>query len=143
MLFWIIIMILMFVAATEDLFTKEISLLLPASCGAVSIVYVASQIIRGEGGILEAIASLIPGLIFVFLAFATRESIGYGDGLMMLGFSPVLGFEKTCFCIVVALTLSSILSLFILVLGKGNRNTRISFVPMLAIGVGVTFLAQV
>jgi prepilin signal peptidase PulO-like enzyme (type II secretory pathway) len=44
---------------------------------------------------------------------------------------------------VVALTISSVFSIILLMLRKGNRNTRISFIPMLAVGVGVTFLAQI
>ena len=136
-------MIIVSLAAIEDFATKEISLWMPLSCGVVSAMQLILGMIKGDGGLMEALLSLIPGLVFIFLSFATRQDIGYGDGLMMLSFAPVLGLNRVCFCIVVALTISSVFSIILLMLRKGNRDTRISFIPMLAVGVGVTFLAQI
>lgn len=133
----------MIAASAEDLKNLEISILMPVSCGIVSCTFFAVGISKGEMDILGMVLALIPGAILLFLAFATRQSIGYGDGLMAISLAPFLGLRQMCFCIVVAFTLSSILAVLIMLLKKGDRKARIPFIPLLAIGVGVTFVAQI
>ena len=71
----------------------------------------------------------------------TREEVGYGDGLLLMAIGPAFGLEHIILGLFCGLFVISILSVCILVLSKGNRNTKIAFVPFLALGMGVMMLA--
>lgn len=74
---------------------------------------------------------LIPGLGLLTTAFVTKEAVGYGDGLVVLFCGLVLDIQVTISLVFVALILSAVASLVILVIKKGNRSTRLPFMPFL------------
>lgn len=71
----------------------------------------------------------------------TKEEVGYGDGLMLMTIGPVFGLEHVMLGCFTGLFAISILSIFILVCRKGNRKTKIAFVPFLTLGMGVVMFA--
>ena len=139
--FEILILIVLIFAAVEDFFRKEISLWMPFVSGLLSLVYIAVECLCGEIDIVGVLVSLIPGVILLVIAFATKQEIGYGDGLMALAIAPVLGLDKICFVLFISMTLSSIYSILFLIIKKGDRKSTFPFIPFLAAGMGVTMFA--
>ena len=99
--------------------------------GMVHMIYLFCS---GADGWGELLMGLLPGALVLGLAFLTREQIGYGDGLLLLTLGCCLGIESTLGILMGGLYISFVVSLFLLVLKRAGRNTRIPFVPCLFLG---------
>ncbi|MCR5556110.1 MAG: prepilin peptidase [Butyrivibrio sp.] len=141
MSFEILVLIVLLIAAVEDFFRKEISLWLPMVCGLISLICVMVQYLNANLDYAGVLASMIPGAILLLVAFSTGQEIGYGDGLMALAMAPVLGFDRTCFVLIISMTLSSLYSILYLIIKRGGRKSSFPFIPFLAVGMGVALLA--
>lgn len=76
----------------------------------------------------------IPGGISLLLSLGTREQIGYGDGWILLIVGWMLGVNAGIIIGLLGLGCSFLVSAVILLSKKGNRNTRLPFVPFLFLG---------
>jgi len=74
---------------------------------------------------------LIPGAFLLLVAFITNQAIGYGDGIIVILIGMMLNFQNTITVILIAFFLSAIASIYILITKKGNRQTKLPFVPFL------------
>ncbi len=83
---------------------------------------------------------IIPGTIFLILAFMTKQAVGYGDGIIIILLGLSLGLKRCVTVVFTGLILSSVVSVFILLMKKGSRQTRLPFVPFLLIALGVTLI---
>ncbi len=88
----------------------------------------------------ELAAGVIPGIVFLLLAWVTRESIGYGDGLVLLVTGVFCGIVKTIGVIGMSLVFASLLSMILLVLKRAERKTELPFLPCLCSGYLVSLL---
>lgn len=83
---------------------------------------------------------IIPGTVFLMLALMTRQAVGYGDGIIIILLGLSLGSKRCITVVFIGLVLSSVFSLYILLLKKGSRQTRLPFVPFLLIAMGVELI---
>lgn len=79
---------------------------------------------------MEAIKGMIPGCLFLVIAFVTKKA-GYGDGLVMLLLGMVLGLGRSMALFGISLFLTSICSLALLAFRKVRRDTKIPYLPFL------------
>ena len=140
-IFRIAIMLIAMIASIGDIRKKEISGGLLVLSGICSAGYVLLELILSKFSITGALLSLVPGIFFLFLSFISKESIGYGDGLLITLISMPFGFNALCVGIVSGLFFSTLISIFILITSLGNKKTRIPFVPFLTAGLGVSLYA--
>lgn len=121
----------------EDLWKKQISslplLLLAVAGGGISLAL-------GDWGDETALWRLLPGCVMLLLAWFTRESIGYGDGFVVLCLGCFLDVWEVLNICMAALTLSGLAALFLLLVKKKNRKTQMPFVPFLLVGYGMQLL---
>jgi leader peptidase (prepilin peptidase)/N-methyltransferase len=143
MFFYIVVLLILIVASVEDLLRKEVSVLIPVLFGINSFSSVIASIFSGEFNCTDIFVSLLPGVLLLLVGVVTGQAVGYGDDIITLCFAPALGLFNTCLCFAVAMTASAFVSIIILVLRKGDKNTRLPFVPFITLGVGVTILAQI
>ena len=103
--------------------------------GGAALVYLYFQHLAAEEWILR----IAPGMFLVLLAWATRESIGYGDGaaVMVLGLWCGALFSILTLCM--AFFLAGICALVRLV--KGNRQP-LPFLPFLLIAMEVVWFYE-
>ena len=130
---WIIISVFMAVCTITDIRKKEIPVAVVALSGLALLFYV---IFGEKKQWMDILYSLMPGMLLLMLSYCTSESIGYGDGLVVL----VIGI---CIAAVTAgLIISAICAAALLALRKAGGKSRIPFVPFLSVGLGVVFIAQ-
>lgn len=100
-------------------------------------------IIDGANGSLiqrtEAIR-LIPGAVFMLLAFLSRQAVGYGDGMMILFLGISMDICRCIQVVFIGLVLCSAISVFILLLKKGSRQTKLPFAPFLLAAWGIMLI---
>ena len=136
----LIFMLFLGICAVFDMRKKEIPLQLILMGVITSFGISIYQVYVKAISVIDAVYSLIPGLTFILISFATKEKVGYGDGLILIVAGFVLGFYQCFFGLCISLVCSSVFSLLLLVLHKADKDSGLAFVPFLTIGMGVSFI---
>lgn len=134
-----IVFVLLCICSIFDIRKKEIPLLILLAGFLAALGVDIWHIWRGLVSVTEVAASILPGVFFLLLSFCTGEKIGYGDGLLLIIIGLFLGFGSSFLVVCISLICSSVFALILLVFCKAGRNSRLPFVPFLAIGMGVSF----
>ncbi len=95
---------------------------------------VICTLLWGETSIAEVLLALVPGMVAVLLAYASREQIGYGDGVVLLVIGSYAGVGDTLKILMLALAGTFGVSILLLICKKANGRSRIPFVPFLTMG---------
>lgn len=135
---WIISFIFMIICAVKDIKSKTIPVWMIVLFGIIAILYSGFW---GNRGLLPTLYSLIPGAFLLTLSLCTRESIGYGDGLLMLPLGMLVGLSVCVRTVVWGMVMSGVCALILLVCRKAKGKTQIPFIPFLTMGLGVVFFA--
>lgn len=81
----------------------------------------------------RVMGALVPGLVMLLLSRLTKEQIGCGDGLILLGMGGCMEYIEVMYSFWLALLLVFLVSA-VLVVSKGVKNNiKLPFVPFLAI----------
>lgn len=132
---WVMLVVLMGFAA-YDIKTKTISVVAVAIT-AVSVLWYRLYMGIGIG---ELIVGVLPGALLLLLAFATRESIGTGDGMVLCILGLFCGWRQCVAVFGMALVLSALLSMVLLLCHKAGRKTQLPFLPSLLGGYFLYYL---
>jgi len=81
------------------------------------------------------------GILFLGISKMTKEALGYGDSLVILGLGILLGLWQVMTVLVMAFSLAAISSMILLVLKKMNRRTTLPFIPFLTLSYLVIFVS--
>lgn len=133
----VVIGIWMFVIATVDWRTKRIPVwmigIFGGACLLCRILWIPNSWHGTLGGVTVGFACLLLGRL-------TEESIGYGDGLVILFLGVVLGFGKVLIMVLSGAVTAWVFH-FTLDLCRGRvKNRSIAFIPFLCFGYGVALL---
>ena len=123
--------------SVEDIRRKEISgwsLLITAGIGLVLLA------VDGCWREWQTLYRFVPGLVWLLLGWMTRESIGYGDGLVLLCMGGFMGISQLVRMWFAAITMAGLVAIFLLVVRHMQRKAELPFVPFLLMGYGMTFL---
>lgn len=126
-----IIGLLLFAAAVMDFKSKSISR------GFLFVLMLASFIsifVRADLGIWNSVGGALIGLCAIGLSMISRGQIGRGDGIVIAALGAVLGFRDCLAAVCLASMIMALVSVVILILKKGNRDTRLPFIPALFVG---------
>ena len=140
MLFEIGILLILIISSIEDIRKKEIPLWEIVACGIISGVCLIMELTGGEIEPGMIALSLVPGGVTLLLALATRQGVGFGDGLIILSMGPTLGAWGIIAAVMIALFTSGLFSGILLIFRRAGKKTRIPFVPFLTIGTLATVL---
>lgn len=132
-----VIGLMLFVAGIVDIGKRQISrgqiiLLLLACCAVIPL--------KGGFGVADAAGGLAVGLCAIGISVATREQIGKGDGIVIAAIGIALGARKCLLVVFMASFMMCVAAIFVLVLGKGGRQTRLPFLPAIFTGYVLCFV---
>lgn len=127
----------LFLMGVEDIRKKEIGSLPLLIMGGVGILL---SLLSGEWTNWTVVFRFVPGCVILLLAWITRESIGYGDGLAILCLGCFLSGVQIVNICMIAITFAGVAALFLLLVRRRSRKTQIPFIPFLIIGFAVTEL---
>lgn len=117
----------------KDMKERQIPVVTLLVCGVAAALYLA---VGGKGSMEYIAQSIAPGMLLLLLSLCTKESIGYGDGLVVLLLGLWCGGFFTVVVVGIAFFLTGFYALFLLL--KGSRQT-IPFLPFLLIAMEVVF----
>lgn len=124
----------------RDFRRREISVI---SCAAAMIIGILIRLCGGDLSWFDFLASLAVGGFLLLLSFLSNESIGYGDGLVMLAVGVLLGGAVAVKLLCFALFLCGIFSGILFLFRKAGRKSRIPFVVFLVPSYCVLIFAEV
>ncbi|MCR4764019.1 MAG: A24 family peptidase [Lachnospiraceae bacterium] len=141
-------LLLLTAASIRDIRKREIARWMLPAAGLLSLgsvlktaVLAAQEIAAPETDaaacVMSVLCALLPGAALLGLAFLSRESIGYGDGLLALCIGPLFGWEHMAGAICLAFFLSAMVSVALLAAKRADRSTQLPFVPFLTAAMGV------
>jgi leader peptidase (prepilin peptidase)/N-methyltransferase len=91
--------------------------------------------------VISALAGASIGLCAIGISFAAGEQIGRGDGLVIMAIGIIAGFRWCLAVVCIASVVMSIVAIVMLVLKKGNKKTKLPFIPALFVGY-IIFVAS-
>ena len=116
----------------SDLRKKNI--LLPP-VGVFFLAGIIIGIIQGREDFVSALAGCSLGGIVILLALFTKEKVGFGDGFVLLATGALLGIRMNLLMLLFGLFIASLKGIWMLISRRGNRNTKMAFVPFLIPGL--------
>lgn len=122
------LLIFLAVVAYQDWKEKQINvyvLLAAALAGGVLQVGVR------RSSIWDILLGICVGVMVLILAWATRGSIGAGDGMLLMVSGIFLGFWRNISMFMTALAMVGAVALFMITVKKKGRNYRLPFAPFL------------
>lgn len=81
------------------------------------------------------VIGLFPGFFLLFLAKATKEAVGYGDGLVLLFIGLSMGFWECLGILLTGLLGVFLAGIFAGIYFRRRKGLRIPFIPFLFIGM--------
>ena len=121
-----ILLLMLAMAAQEDVRTGEISMVTPALGAALCVGF---QIVAGEFRPGDAALGAGVGFMLLLIGYASRQAVGYGDGLLFAATGCCLGSTDNVVLLLCSLLMCSFYSMVMLVSRRKKRNDRIVFVP--------------
>lgn len=114
-------------AAYEDYKTEKISMILILTGAAISI---AAAVINKDH-IMQILYGILTGNAILLIGYASREAVGYGDGLIFIITGIFLGWMNNVILIAGSLLLAAVCSMILMALRIKKRTDRIAFVPFI------------
>lgn len=86
-----------------------------------------------ERGILSLLQAILPGVFALLFARFSKETMGYGDGLMLVIMGMYLSWEALLTVGMLAFGIAGIVALLLLVVFHKKGSFQIPFVPFLTV----------
>ncbi|MBQ6806943.1 MAG: prepilin peptidase [Lachnospiraceae bacterium] len=131
--------IIVCICAIYDVKKKEIPFVGIILGGFMGVAINLWQIAGGYLSFVEIGLAVLPGCFFLLVGFVTGQKVGYGDGLLLVVIGLFTGFNRCALILCISLVLLSVSALVLLCIRKVGKNSKIPFVPFLAVGMGVGF----
>ena len=132
--------ILLFVLSVMDLKDKKVNIWMVAGLGLMCVLGV---VFNQNTNRFACAGGLALGLGAVGFSFISNEQIGMGDGVIIACLGLLLGFRNVLIVVCMASFFMALLSVVILILKMGNRNTKLPFVPAIFLSYCVCMVAQI
>ena len=94
---------------------------------------VFSVVLNKNVNIWEICGGIAIGLSMIGLSMITNNQIGKGDGMVIAMLGIALGFRDCLMVISFASVVMAFVSIFLLIIKKANKKTRLPFIPALFI----------
>lgn len=121
------------ILAVVDLRWKRIPIWL-LTVGGIIVTFVSvNRYIQEIKNTVELVWGLVPGLLLLLMAVATRKA-GIADGIVLLLLSIPLNYRECIVSFVLSFLIMSLVSLFLLVLHKVKGNSKLPYLPFLLVG---------
>ncbi|MCR5404867.1 MAG: hypothetical protein K6E91_13765 [Butyrivibrio sp.] len=143
MVFEICVLGILLFTSVRDIRKKEILAAEIILVGIISAVRTTTMIYTGSFDIISFAASFLPGIAMLLASLITGESLGYGDGLLVLLSGPALGGELVLGTVLLAVFICGLFSGILLVIKRAGRFTRVPFVPFMTLGLAVMEFAKI
>jgi leader peptidase (prepilin peptidase)/N-methyltransferase len=129
---------MLLIAGIIDIKSQKISRLYIALLMLVCVMTVIVDINQGTNqNIMSMLMGALIGICAVGISMMAGEQIGRGDGLVITAIGIVLGFRGVLGVVCLASLVMCVIAVILLILRKGNKNTRLPFIPAIFVGYAI------
>lgn len=132
-----IIVVLFIILGKTDEKDKEIPMSGIVLFGIVCLCGGVARLTAGSMSVYEIMSGCAIGLIMLLCGILTKEQIGTGDGMLVMLLGIFCG-RKVLVIVWLAALAGCGKALFLLLTGKGTKQTKFAFVPALGVGYVVS-----
>jgi Type IV leader peptidase family. len=133
-----VLLVFLGVNTVSDIKTKRIINWSAWVFGIFGLIY---GFVTKELSISQALVASLPGLIFLVISKVTQESMGYGDGIVVLVMGIYINIQRLISSLGIALMLAAIWSIILIVLFKKKKQSEFPFLPFVLLGyIGGLFI---
>lgn len=118
--------ILLFLLSVMDLKDKKVNIWIVLSLG---LVCIAGLFFGSDINLFNVIGGLMIGFGTIGFSLISNEQIGMGDGIIITFLGLQVGFRNGLIIVCMASFFAAVVSVILLIFKKGNRNTKLPFVP--------------
>lgn len=119
------------IMSVEDIRKKGIKRLWLIGLGIVGLIFTVAD---AEVLCVSFLLRFVPGVVFVLLAWATREQIGMGDALLILVMGWYLNAIELVDVCLLAFFIAGLVALVLLVVIKKSKKFELPMVPFIFAG---------
>ena len=119
------------IMSVEDIRKKGIKRLWLIGLGSVGLIFTIAD---AEVLCVSFLLRFVPGVVFVLLAWATREQIGMGDALLILVMGWYLNAIELVDVCLLAFFIAGLVALVLLVVIKKSKKFELPMVPFIFAG---------
>ena len=119
------------IMSVEDIRKKGIKRLWLIGLGIVGLIFTIAD---AEVLCVSLLLRFVPGVVFVLLAWATREQIGMGDALLILVMGWYLNAIELVDVCLLAFFIAGLVALVLLVVIKKSKKFELPMVPFIFAG---------
>ncbi len=144
MAFTIVFLFYLTVLAIWDIRNKEVPFIALVIGGTILCIYLMTSAACSEKGVAEMmriVLGLIPGILFLLMAFGTKKA-GYADGIIIMMIGATESYLGAILSVSIGSLIMAIVAGTLLAMGKVKKNTKLPFLPSLAIGYAVFVIAS-
>lgn len=124
----LLLLLILAIAAYQDIKEMKIRIWLPIVSAGLGTVW---SIVVVKGTIRDIALGSFVGIICLLISLLTDESVGVGDGLMLVVSGIFLGFWTNVTMFMLALAMVGGVGLYMLTRKKKGRGYRVPFLPYL------------
>lgn len=122
-----------------DFRKKEIPLWFSILGGMIGVVIC---IVEGRD-FFDILFACLPGTLAMIFSWMTRETIGYGDGIVLLIMGIYLPVSQLLSIGMLAFFIAGIIALLLLTVFHKKGTYRIPFIPFLSIAYGIEYMMRI
>lgn len=114
---------------------------IPRTVIGTGIVFCVIRILLEGSSILAgSLTAAIPGVVLLLTARISEEKIGYGDGVCVLLLGILTGYRACMTVLCIGLFLLSITVIFLLIIRRVHKKSKIPFIPFLFAAKGIAVM---
>ena len=122
------IIVYMLVLSVLDIRSKKV----PTVMLWVFVALLALELgINSHGRIYLSLLGGAVGLVMLVVSRLTKEALGYGDGMLILGLGIYMGLWDVLWLLMFAFFGAGMLSIGLLIFRKANKKTTLPFMPFI------------
>ena len=130
----ILILVMLVWTGAQDIKNGEINIVIPLGIAGIDLLV---RLFCGRIDAADVFEGAAIGAAVMVLSVMTKESIGMGDGVILLCTGAMSGFEKNMELFFSALILCGMCGLFLVLVLRKSRKTKVPFVPFLLVAFGI------
>ncbi len=131
---FVLLLVMLVWTGAQDIKRGEINIVIPLCITGLDL---AIRSFCGNIDAADVFEGAAVGVAVMLLSMVTKGSIGMGDGIILLCTGAVAGFEKNMELFFSALILCGMCGLFLVLILRKSRKTKVPFVPFLLAAFGI------
>jgi leader peptidase (prepilin peptidase)/N-methyltransferase len=135
----LVIGIMLFVAGIVDIKRLMISRKYLIVFGAVCVV---ALLTKQSPSLITALSGTLIGMCALGVSLISSEQLGRGDGLVLAAVGLVVGFRGCLVVVSIASIIMCLVSIAMLAFKKGNRKTKLPFIPAIFAGYTIFLISN-